>query len=698
MKIPLQTPVTAPVLPDIAVSSTAADIKKQQDIANPSHVIPPLVALVGNPNTGKTTLFNGLCRARQKTANYPGTTVEKKIGICTLQHTTQKRERVNIIDLPGLYSLQAAAYDETMSRQCLLGKLPDVRRPDLIVFVLDVTNLRRNLLLYSQLRELRQPILIALTMHDQMEPANIQLDLTQLQKELQTKIVPVTGTNYAQVEELKTAIAKALAQPSLFEIPDGVPQTSDHAGANLQRYRWIDSILKKVSCNGNERRNLVSQKWDAVLTHRFMGLFIFGAIMYSIFYMIYTGAEPAMQLIEDVLAEFSAWCGNWLPPHSLLRSLVQDGIISGVGAVLVFLPQIMTLFFFIALLEDSGYLVRAAFLMDRLFSWTGLNGRSFIPLLSSFACAIPGIMATRVMPEQHARRNTILIAPLMSCSARLPIYILLIGTLIEPRFGVGMATVCLFFMHGLGPLLALPLVRFLHGWQNTRSTSQSGIPFLMEFPPYRKPKLYNVYHRVYSAAKKFVIKAGSVIFVFSIVIWFLSYFPRLSVTITNTPPVAAVMETNVANHHAALQLEHSYLGRMGKFMAPVFTPLGFDWKITVAVLSSFPAREVILSTLRIIYNAQPAAGAPEEDSASVSLRQQLHKERHADGRPVYTPALAFSLMVFFALCSQCMSTLAIIRKELGQWKWSVFAFTYMTTLAYVFSFLAYQGASWFSGS
>ena len=675
----------------------------------------PLIALVGNPNTGKTTLFNGICRTHQKTANYPGTTIEKKLSSCQLGN-----KKVGVVDLPGLYSLEATAYDENISRQCLLGELEDIKKPQLIIFTLDATNLRRNLFLYSQLSELNIPIIVGLTMHDQITKANIDLDIEQLQKQLQVPVIILTDYHPQRIENLKTAISNTLKgkekqRPPLYLTKQR--KNTDKSEANeanksypqqsLQRFRWIDSILRKVNRTPQKQHFFSNQKWDYLFTHRFGGLLIFGGIMYLMFYSIYAGAQPAMEGIEYALEQLSSSLTPWLPEEGFVRSLVQDGIIGGVGAVLVFLPQIVTLFLFISLLEDSGYLVRAAFLVDRLFSWAGLNGRSFIPLLSSFACAIPGIMAARAMPEYRARLYTILIAPLMSCSARLPIYVLMIGAIIEPRFGAGTAILCLFFMHALGPLIALPLVHFLnYGFLHKGNPPKE--VFFMEFPPYRKPHFYNVYRRISEAAKKFLVKAGTLIFVFSLIIWFLAYFPRTKyVSKIPSSPTFNIFSTykqlptqsqkngnkNTINTKQdkkpkAIEIEHSYLGQLGKFMAPLFSPLGFDWKITIAVLSAFPAREVLLSTLGIIYNADP-----EHEEQHYSLRRQLYKEQHPNGKPVYTVALSLSLMVFFALCSQCMSTLAIIYKELGHWKWPVFVFIYMTSLAWVGSFLVYQSLS-----
>ena len=717
---------------------------KTKSVTSSSQI--PSLALVGNPNTGKTTLFNGLCLTRQKTGNYPGTTIEKKSGFCQLSQA-----RVQIFDLPGLYSLRSVSPDEKISKDALFGYSTAIRRPDLLLFVLDATNLRRNLFLFSQISEVGIPTIVVLTMQDQIQASGIHLDVKGLEQKLEIPIIPVVSYRAEDIRYLKTVIEKALSEKpmappfrsghtgeqkiieelytklsakstikdslSFFEIRELLSEEQDHlnllaklhltnksdldsqvqdlqqsyhklikenpALPTLFRYRWIDSILKKIKVQKQSEGFLNSQKWDRLFIHRFWGPCIFVALMYFMFQSIYTWAEPAMLTIETIMTYLGNLAAAPLVDMPILRSLVQDGIISGVGSVLIFLPQIIILFFFISLLEDSGYLVRAAFLMDRLFSWSGLNGRAFVPLLSSFACAIPGILSTRVIAEHRVRLSTILIAPLMSCSARLPIYLLLIGAIIAPIYGPGAATLALFLMHAVGAVIALPLVWVFNRSLQPKSRNNS---FIMEFPPYRKPRAYNVFLRVQDAAKKFTIKAGTIILFFSIVIWAMAYFPRVQTKQSPDAQQSSVPEMRAIHEFPAqTQLRSSYLGQIGNFLSPLFAPLGFDWKITVGILSAFPAREVLLSTLGIIYNVQDAS------EGSLDLREKIRRDRHADGRPVYTPLVAISLMIFFALCSQCMGTLAVIHKELGKWRWAVFVFVYMSSLAYLLSFLAYQG-------
>jgi ferrous iron transport protein B len=467
------------------------------------------------------------------------------------------------------------------------------------------------------------------------------------------------------------------------------------------RYGWAQNVVDQVE-RREETGPSLTDRLDGFLIHRFFGLIIFAGIMFLVFQSIYTWAVPFMDLIDFLFVSLSAGVGSLFEDMPVLQSLIADGVIAGVGSVVIFLPQIIILFLFVAVLEDSGYLARTAFLMDKLVSWTGLNGRAFIPMLSGFACAIPAIMATRVMPDPKARMATILVTPLTSCSARLPVYLLLISTFIEPRFGAGWAAFCLFAMHALGLVLALPIAWLL----NRKVLKSRPLPFVLEMPSYKMPKAGNVLYRAGQAGGSFLRQAGTIIFACSILIWALSYFPR-------SPSIEEPIEAEYAVKIAALgqedlspeelaermerldeekssaiagaYLEHSYLGRAGKAVQPVFAPLGFDWKISVGVLGAFPAREVIISTLGIVYSLG------EVDETSTGLKDRLKTETNEKGEPVFTPLVAVTLMVFFALCSQCMSTLATVRRELNSWKWTAFLFFYMTLLAYLGGLIIYQG-------
>lgn len=743
------------------------------------------IALVGNPNTGKTSLFNVLCGARQKTGNYPGVTVEKKTG--TVPASEYNQHSFSVIDLPGLYSLRPASPDERVSARVLLDRLEGMDRPGHIVFVADATNLQRNLYLFSQIRELNVPVLVALTMTDLLEKAGQKLDAEALERELGCPVVPVVAGDGDSVRQFRKRLDQFVNQSPLpdqhlkYEAPlesvldqflaearkhhklsrqeaiqllffpgderqwepnEAVLELAEEATEKLKssnlhspavltrsRYAWSkkvsESTIQRVSTPAPSFRN----RMDRFLTGRITGFASFLVIMALVFQSIYAWAGPLMDGIEWLFSTAGELAGSGLEGSPVLQSLLVDGVLAGVGSVLVFLPQIMILFAFIAILEDSGYLARTAFMMDRLLGWTGLNGRSFIPLLSSFACAIPGVMSARVIGDERARKATILVAPLMSCSARLPVYVLFIGAFIEPHYGALWAGAMLFGMHFLGLFVALPISFILN--RGVLKTPPS--PFVLEMPPYRMPLVKNVAIRVYEAAKKFVVRAGTVIFALSIVIWALSYFPSTNPEMekvevkydsrieslveapsnegtgesdtgpeaTPTEPTAEELESDAPSVDpaptnsdriaeleeqkeralAGARLEGSYLGMAGKWLQPAFAPLGFDWKLTVGLLSAFPAREVIVSTLGIIYNA-----SDEEEGLKLSLSSAKDKE----GNTLYGPLHAITMMVFFALCAQCMSTLVVVQKELGSWKYAVFTFVYMTALAYVAGLAVYQ--------
>jgi len=659
------------------------------------------VCLLGNPNTGKTSLFNALCGTHQIVGNYPGVTVEKKIG-----HLKIGDHKITLVDLPGLYSLRADSPDEAIAEAVLQGKQPGLDRPDLIIVVLDATNLRRNLLLFSQVVELGLPTMVALTMTDQLPQLGIQLDLPLLSEQLGVPVLPIAGRDGQRLAQLRKAIDNHLTAPQK-PTPlglDAKPMSAEaeaNTSAATARFAWAKRIVEQVEHRDEVPKQVFGRKLDRLLTHRLAGLLIFVGIMYLMFQSIYSWSGPLMDLIDASFGALGESVSPILAGAPMLQSLIVEGIIGGVGSVVIFLPQILILFAFVAFMEDSGYLARVAFLMDKLMSWSGLNGRAFIPLLSGFACAIPAVMATRVMPDPKSRLVTILITPLMSCSARLPVYLLLIGTFIEPLYGAAWAAFALFAMHALGLVLAVPLAWFF----NRGFLKSKPLPFLLEMPPYRMPYWRNVILRSWGAGRKFLIQAGTIILALSLVVWALSYFPRPDAVNQNvqatyqaefqaleqanlTPDVLAErraeLETKQETALASAYLNQSFLARMGKFVQPVFAPLGFDWKMTVGILAAFPAREVIIATMGIIFEL----GDVDEESST--LRDQLRHEKKADGQPVYGPLVAICLMVFFALCCQCMSTLAAIKRELNSYKWPIFVFTYMTALAYIVTLAIYQ--------
>lgn len=710
-------------------------------LASPPAARTRLVAVIGNPNAGKTSLFNHLTGAKQKVANYPGVTVEKVSA--TMQFGG---ETVECVDVPGLYSLAPNSEDERVAVDVIKGIAPATSEPDLLVCVVDGSNLERNLFFFSQVVDLRIPMIAAVTMVDRVEKSGRHIDLARLSNLLGVDVVPVSGHTGRGTEKLKAAIEKNLADPRvpesalehsgaiegrlatlrerlarigfdtttaelrrmLSDPPDELqkyvedfveireefdtakallaePASNPAPKSTADRYAWASMVQRATVPQPTEKQQRpLTDRIDFLLTHRVFGAMVFVGVMYLVFQSIYTFATPLMDLIEAGFGWLGGVVGGWLTGSPILQSLIVDGLITGVGSALVFLPQILILFFFIAFLEGTGYLARAAFLMDRLLGWCGLNGRAFIPLLSSFACAIPGIMAARVMPDPKSRLATILVAPLMSCSARLPVYILLIGAFIEPQFGALWAGFALFAMHFLGLAVAIPIVWIL----NRGMLRGKRLPFLLELPPYQFPRMRDVWLAMYLRGKVFLQTAGSIIVVMSVVIWALSYFPRsdeASAQYRTQYAVAHPEDDHVELYIQEQQLAHSYLGRFGKAIEPVFVPAGFDWRITTAILSAFPAREVVVPSLGIMFSM-----GGDVDEASGDLRKALSEATWPDGRRVVTPWTAVGLMVFFALCCQCMATLATVKRETNTWKWPVFMFVYMTALAYIFAVAIHQ--------
>jgi ferrous iron transport protein B len=764
------------------------------------------IALIGNPNTGKSTLFNALSGLQSHVGNYPGVTVEKKIG-----RMRWEGRQVQLVDLPGTYSLAPRTMDEMVAVNVLLGRQKDVGAVDAVICIVDASNLERNLYLVSQVLDLSLPTVVVLNMWDVAVGRGTQIDAAALAERLGVPVVTASAHRRQGLNELHAAIDQALAQgpathPDLFpaafnaeceqlkeqfaawgeepppyyllerllldvggyleaHLLDGRPAA---LGAKLRdwltaarerlgtagcrvpavearvRYGWAREALQGIVTQPATRPVTFSDRIDRWLTHRVVGVLAFAAVMFVVFFAIYSGAQPLMDLCEAGQNAVAGFVGSLLSPGPL-QSLLTDGVVAGVGGVLVFLPQIVLLFLFIALLEDCGYMARAAFLMDKLMTKIGLSGKSFVPLMSSFACAVPGVMATRVIENRRDRMVTILVAPLMSCSARLPVYLLLIGAFI-PTTGLGgwLPALVLFAMYSVGILVSIPVAWLL---KKTLFRGETP-PFVMELPSYKWPSPWIVLSRVYDQGKAFVVRAGTLIFATSILIWAAGYFPashreadQLHVELTDLqeqlgPQLAdrTKVEQEIAaapapegsdpeamlEREAALQvahqrleelngtlapydamverdhqlraqlLEESWLGRFGHAVAPAVRPLGWDWKIGVGVIASFPAREVIIATLGTIYSL--GSEVAEDD---VRLQTALQTSTWPDGRPVYTIPVALSIMVFFALCAQCASTLVTIRRETNSWAWPAFTFGYMTALAYVAAFAVYQvGQLW----
>ncbi|MGI8410544.1 MAG: ferrous iron transport protein B [Pyrinomonadaceae bacterium] len=638
-----------------------------------------IIALAGNPNAGKTTLFNSLTGLRQKIANYPGVTVERKAGVWKLDDLTI----TNLIDLPGLYSLDATSLDEKISRDVLTGSIDGFPKPDAIVAVVDATNLERNLYLVTQLFEYEIPVVVALTMIDVFEKQKHQINVPKLSALLKTPVVEVnakSGRGKEKLAEMTGAVIGSTPQIPL--------RLNGEIGNSkiFARYNFISDVVQQSIKHNDLEEHYVSEKIDSVLTHKVFGLAILIAVLLLVFQAIFSWAVLPMDLLEQGFGGLGELVRSQMT-EGILADLLVDGIIAGVGGVMIFLPQILLLFLFISILEDTGYLARAAFLLDRLMSRVGLHGKAFLPLMSSFACAIPGIMATRTIENRRDRFATILIAPLMSCSARLPVYTLMIAAFFAGQtvFGIlSLGAVLMLAMYSLGIIAAI-IVAFVLKRTILKAPPP---PFIMELPPYRLPNVRTILQNMLSRAGLFVKRAGTVILAISIVLWALMYFPRAEVE-SSEVRVQSVEQFETPNPEFdtnSRQLQNSYAGKLGHIIEPVIQPLGFDWKIGVALIASFAAREVLVSTLSIIYNV-----GKDENEESETLISAIRNAKKPDGSLVWSPLTALTLMVFFVLAMQCMSTVAVVRRETNSWRWTMFMVGYMTVLAYAAAFVTYQG-------
>ena len=742
------------------------------------------VALIGNPNTGKSSLFNALCGMNARVGNYPGVTVEQKVG-----RLHGSKELIDVIDLPGTYSLAARSADEAVAVNVLSGELTNQSVPEIAIVILDAANIERNLYLFSQVYELGLPVIVVLNMWDRVETEGLTVDASLIAQRLGVPVLCTSANKRKGVDELKKTIEQTLKHPptlppasqfarasfpeaflnevtklsewlalhghvtSTYRVDRLLIDTDGHfqqtlsqtgvvdiagqvdaarlrlseAGCRVPmfetktRYAWIRKLIDGAVTRQESKAASASDRIDRWLTHRWVGMLVFVLIMFLVFQSITLFAKWPMTWIEELTKLGSAGIETIIPPGAL-RSLLVDGVISGVGAVLVFVPQIAILFLFIAILEDCGYMARAAFVMDKLMSSVGLSGKSFLPLMSSFACAVPGIMATRTIENRRDRMVTLLIAPLMSCSARMPVYILLVSAFVPEsiKFAGGwisMQGLVLLMMQSLGAIIAIPVAWIL----KKLFFPGEAATFLMELHSYKWPSFYVVYQRVWERVVSFVARAGTLIFCTTILVWAAGYFPsdhrpldqhvttleklqsnqktfernmrddlseeqfnRLNAELKTNQEVIERTQENVNSLRGQL-IESSFLGIVGHQIEPVVRPLGWDWKIGVAVIASFPAREVIIATLGTIYSL--GTGENEE---SQGLKSQMQQAEWPDGRPVFTIATALSIMVFFALCAQCSATLMTIRRETNSWRWPIFSFVYMTVLAYIGAFLTYQ--------
>jgi ferrous iron transport protein B len=644
------------------------------------------IALAGNPNAGKTTLFNSLTGLNQKVANYPGVTVERKEGVWLLGDAS-----ATLIDLPGLYSLDATSLDEQIARNVITGKLDSVLPPDVIVSVVDATNLERNLYLSTQLLEYGIPVVVALTMIDVFEKRKHEIDIDKLSASLGVPVIAVNSKADRGKDELAETVrrlAGSKREPKYTQNGDGQDNAKIFA-----RYNFISNAVQESVRHNDKIEHRISERIDRVLTHKVFGLAILVTILLTVFQAIFSWATLPMDLLESGFGALGDGVRTSLPP-GILADLIVDGIIAGVGGVVVFLPQILLLFLFISILEDTGYMARAAFLLDKLMSRVGLHGKAFLPLMSSFACAIPGIMATRTIENKRDRFATILIAPFMSCSARLPVYTLMIGAFFAGQtvFGfISVGAILMLAMYTLGITVALIVAYIL----KRTVLKAPPPPFIMELPPYRMPSIRTVFQNMVTRAWLFLKRAGTVILAISIILWALMYFPRTAPPTSSTPmqtELSAASGSDKGDPAVEIplpeseQLRHSFAGKLGHVIEPVIKPLGFDWKIGVALIASFAAREVLVSTLSIIYNV-----GKDENEQSETLISAIRDAKDDHGNIVWTPLTALTLMVFFVLAMQCMSTVAIVRRETNSWSWPLFMIAYMTGLAYLGALATYQG-------
>ena len=675
------------------------------------------VALVGNPNSGKSTVFNALTRLKQKVGNYPGVTVEKRLGRMILPDG----KPVNVLDLPGTYSLSVRSPDEQVVRDVLLGHMDATTRPDAVICVVDASNIERNLYLVSQIHDLGLPVVVALNMMDELRKVGRRIDTGKLAAALGCPVIPMVASREQGIDELKRLLVQGvpfsprrawqmppameqeiqalaawlgehqamgpemafseaviwLTNPNnqgdgFLQDPHWLPmiqaartrlkgQGIDWRVAAIEgRYAWIHRILAGAMTQVPGTRPRRTERLDAILTHRIWGWVIFLAVMMGMFYAIFTLAAYPMQWIDQGFGLLSEWVRGALPAGDL-RDLLTGGVIAGVGGVVVFLPQILILFFFISMMQDTGYMARAAFIMDRLMNRVGLHGKSFIPLLSSFACAIPGMMAARSIENPRDRLVTILVSPLITCSARLPVFTLMIAVLI-PQTSALQKTGLMLLLYGLGVFGAVAMA-----WVFKKTLLKGPTPpFIMELPPYRMPSLRSIVRHMWERSGLFLKKAGTVILAFSIVLWALMTYPRM--------PDASPGEA----------LRHSLAGQAGVMLEPVIRPLGYDWRIGVGLIGSLAAREIFVSTMSIVFNIN------EQENVG-SLRQAFAEATWPDQRPLFTPLVCLSLLIFYVFAMQCFSSLVVMYRETRTWRWPAFQFAYMTALAYVAALIVYQG-------
>ena len=686
------------------------------------------VALIGNPNTGKSSVFNQLTGLNQKTGNYPGITVEKRQGVCRLPRGVKAR----ILDLPGTYSLNASSLDENVVVELLLNK-NDKDFPDVAVVISDVENLKRNMLLFTQIKDLSIPTILVINMSDRMNRKGISIDAEKMEELLQAKVVLVSARKNEGIDALKqhitsyknistapcvsiasidqeyfSSLERTFPNQSLYKLWLVITQDVNFArierqkmeaqDANhmrsrsflkrlqqketIKRYQYINNVLKACYNKDSAKATGLRGRLDRILTHKVWGFVIFFLVLFTIFQALYDWSSVPMNFIDTSFAQLSDWAKvnlpNWLAPN-----LIAEGVIPGLGGIVIFVPQIALLFLFIAILEETGYMSRVVFITDRVMRRFGLSGKSVIPLISGTACAIPAIMATRNIENWKERLITILVTPFTTCSARLPVYLILISLVIpnDRILGANLQGLVLMFFYLLGFVMALLAAFVLHKTLPKRLTSH----FVVEMPNYRIPLLKNVVITIVEKTKSFVLEAGKIILAISILLWVMASNGP-GATFKNAPEIVAaqaeVTDANFDQKLSAYKLEHSYLGFVGKGIEPIIRPLGYDWKIGIAIVSSFAAREVFVGTLATIYNVG--------DSSEETIKNRMSAETYADGTAVFNLASGLSLMVFYAFAMQCMSTLAIVRKETNSWRWPAVQLVVMTVIAYLGALATFQ--------
>ncbi|MBD1398611.1 ferrous iron transport protein B [Pontibacter sp. JH31] len=699
----------------------------------PVHQPVARIALIGNPNSGKTSLFNQLTGLNQKVGNFPGVTVDKKTGISQLTPSL----KAQIIDLPGTYSLYPKSLDERVIIDLLYD--PDSKHyPDLVIVTADASNLKRNLLLFTQLADLRIPAVLALNMMDVAETEGVKIDIEALQRELGVPVIPMNARKGVGIAALKIVTSQQLApaKAAFFDIPEElevvVSQIRERFGLRndylalhyAHQYKslrfiaeedkvWLEELLHSIDFKSNtvqanetiarylrinellldvvrvekvKEEEKFSNRLDQILTHKVFGYLIFLALLFLVFQAVFAWASYPMDLIDEGIANLNTLIqANFSGP---LINLLTEGVIAGLGGVLIFIPQIALLFAFIAILEETGYMARVTFMMDKIMRKFGLNGKSVVPLISGVACAVPAVMSARTIENWKDRMITIFVTPLMSCSARIPVYTVLIALVVPEVYYFGFLNlqgIVLMGLYLLGFLSAIFSALLLKVLLKARERSY----FIMEFPVYKMPRWKNVGLTIFEKSKTFVLEAGKIIVAVSIILWVLaSYgpgdsFERAEERANTEAAAKGYTEEQTENLVAAAQLESSYAGKFGHAIEPAIRPLGYDWKIGIALLTSFAAREVFVGTMSTIYSIG------EEENVS-TIKNKLMSEKDADGKPFFTPARAFSLLIFYAFAMQCVSTLAVVRRETKSWMWPLAQLLYMSGLAYVAAFITYQ--------